>query len=597
VRLKIIVYFIIFVALLLLARVYFLSIKSNVYYQQLSQQNYIKEIALTPTRGTIKDRNGVPLAINKLGFNISITPHLRSKRNREKLNSLIDIIVVNFPQFDSKKLLKNYLKNDSAYKHDSVEVVEYIEYNEFFPKYTLFNNIDGFSINAVDKRHYPYGSIGAHIIGYTGKASKLDVKKNPISKYTKIIGKSGLEQFYNNKLQGNLGFKKVKVDALNKIVEVIDEHIPLENNDITSTIDIQLQEYIHNIFTDNGKKTKNIRSGAVVVLDIHNGEVIAAGSFPEYDSNIFVNGISKDDWNKIINDFNHPFTNKITSGLYPPGSVIKMGVALAFLRNGINDKFHVFCDGETQIGNRKFRCWKEKGHSTTNFRKAIRESCDDFFYKGSLKVGIDVISDTLQEFGFGERTNIDQSNEFVGINPNKHWKRIKHKQSWYMGETANASIGQGFTLVTPMQVARYTGALASNKLQRPHFLKDDSLIVSKDMNINKKNLNILQKGMYDVANHIKGTASRHIKTSIKVAAKTGTAQVVGIPQSEKKRMKEHELAYFKRSHAWLTTYAPYKKPQYVVTMLVEHGGHGGSAAGKIVGKIYDKLIELNYIEK
>ncbi|MBT6389298.1 MAG: penicillin-binding protein 2, partial [Campylobacteraceae bacterium] len=252
---------------------------------------------------------------------------------------------------------------------------------------------------------------------------------------------------------------------------------------------------------------------------------------------------------------------------------------------------------ETQIGNRKFRCWKEKGHSTTNFRKAIRESCDDFFYKGSLKVGIDVISDTLHEFGFGERTNIDQSNEFVGINPNKHWKRIKHKQSWYMGETANASIGQGFTLVTPMQVARYTGALASNKLQRPHFLKDDSLIVSKDMNINKKNLNILQKGMYDVANHIKGTASRHIKTSIKVAAKTGTAQVVGIPQSEKKRMKEHELAYFKRSHAWLTTYAPYKKPQYVVTMLVEHGGHGGSAAGKIVGKIYDKLIELNYIEK
>jgi penicillin-binding protein 2 len=232
-----------------------------------------------------------------------------------------------------------------------------------------------------------------------------------------------------------------------------------------------------------------------------------------------------------------------------------------------------------------------------HYRDAIRESCDVFFYKGSLKVGIDKISDKLRQFGFGEKTNIDQKHEFVGINPNKIWKKNKYKSSWFRGETANSSIGQGFTLVTPIQVARYTAALASNSLPSPHFLQDDKLIINKPMNIKKKYLKIVQLGMYDVANHPMGTASRHIKTSIKVAAKTGTAQVVGIPQSEKKRMQESQLEFFKRSHAWLTTYAPFNNPKYVVTVLIEHGGHGGSAAGKMVGKIYNKLIDLNYIKK
>ncbi len=596
-RLKLVIYFVVFVSLSLLGRVYFLSIKSNTYYQQLSQQNYIREIPLTPVRGIIKDRNNVPLAINKLGFNITITPHLRAKKYSKRLDDILNIIVKNFPEFEKDKLKKRYFKLDSAYSHDYVEVVDYIEYDKFYPKYMIFNSMNDFKINAVDKRFYPYGSIGAHIIGYTGKASKLDMSRDIIVKYTKDIGKSGLELYYNQKLQGILGLKKVKVNALNQEVDILEESFPSKNNDIKTTIDIELQKYIHTIFNTKDRHNQ-LRSGAVVVMNIDNGEILAAGSFPEYDSNIFVNGISQKDWQKIINDFNHPFTNKLINGMYPPGSVVKMGVALAFMKNGLDNNFHVFCNGETQIGNRKFRCWKEKGHSTTYFRKAIRESCDDFFYKGSLKIGIDNISDTMSLFGFGQQTNIDQQNEFIGINPNKFWKRKKYKQSWFMGETANASIGQGFVLVTPMQVARYTAALASNRLPTPHFIKDDTKdFIVKDLEFNKKHLSVVRKGMYDVANHPKGTATRHIKTSIKVAAKTGTAQVVGIPQSEKKRMKEHELEYFKRSHAWLTTYAPYKNPKYVVTVLVEHGGHGGSAAGSIVSSIYSKLIELNYIKK
>ena len=593
-RLKIVFYFIILVILLLLGRIYFLSIKSNVYYQELSQQNYIKEIKLKPTRGIIKDRNEIPIAINKLGFNISIAPHMKNKKNIKRLQYLISIIVNNFPEFDAQKLLKKYKKNDSPYSHEYVEIANYIEYDKMFLKYALFNSIDDFKVEPVDKRFYPFGSIGAHIIGYTGKASKKNMENNEISKYTKIIGKSGLEQFYNNKLQGKLGYKKIIVNALNKEIDVIEENLSLEDNDISTTIDINLQKSIHEIFTQGNDSNQ---SGVVIVMDVRNGEILAAGSFPEYDSNIFVNGISHKNWNELINNFNHPFTNKIINGLYPPGSVIKMGVALSFLKNSLNEKSSIYCSGATKIGNRKFRCWKHRGHKTVKIDKAIRESCDDYFYKGALKVGIDNIAQTMDKFGFGKKTNIDLSNEFIGVNPSRAWKKRKYNQSWFQGDTANSSIGQGFSLVTPIQVAVYTAALATSKVIRPHFVKNHTSNESKDLNISQKDLKIIKNGMFEVINHPKGTASKYITNDIKIAGKTGTAQVVSIPKSEKIRMLESELEYYQRSHAWLTTYAPFENPQYVVTVLVEHGGHGGSAGGQIVSKIYDKLIELNYIKK
>ncbi len=376
------------------------------------------------------------------------------------------------------------------------------------------------------------------------------------------------------------------MNSLYQNIEILNE-VKAQKKDIKLTIDIDLQKYIHSLFGD--------KSGAIVVMDVQNGELLAAGSFPEFDNNLFVNGISHKAWKKIQDNFNHPFTNKLINGVYPPGSVMKMGVALSFLENKISSKFRVYCNGQMQLGDRKFRCWNARGHGYTSFVKAIRESCDDFFYKGSLKIGINKIHKTLDRLGVGKKTGVDLPNESLGINPNKQWKRKARNLPWYIGETVVSSIGQGFINVTPMQIARYTGAIATNKLQTPHFLKDDSLIKSTDVNIRKRDLKIIQRGMYEVANKAKGTAVHYIKSKTIVAAKTGTAQVVGIPQSEKKRMKEHELEYFQRSQAWLTTYAPYKKPKFVVTILVEHGGHGGSAAGPMVGKIYDKLIELGYM--
>lgn len=587
-RLNLILLIIILVLLTLLVRIYFLSIKSNTYYEELSKRNYIKKTFTVPNRGIIKDRNGIPLAMNTIGFSINIKPHLRSYKNKAKLEELVSLINKHFPEYTKEKLLKKYKKLDSSYKHNFVKIVEFIPYDTFFEKYTIFNSNDDIKIEAEVKRVYPHGKNASHIVGYVGKASKKDIQRNEFSKYSGIIGKNGLEKFYNDKLQGELGEKKIKVNALNKEIEVLSEVEPSSDNDLHTTIDIKLQKYIQEIF--KGK------SGAVVVMNANNGELLAAGSYPEYDNNIFVDGISVKEWEVLRNDFNHPFTNKLVNGKYPPGSIIKMGIAMSFLENGIKPNFTVYDTGAITLGKRNFRCWKLKGHGKVGFVKSIRESCDDFYYKGSLKVGINKISETLAKYGVGQLTGVDLPNEHFGTNPNKEWKQKKYKQPWYIGETVITSIGQGKMLTTPMQMARYTAFLATGKLPRPHFSKlnyEEPLEVEHD----PKHLKMMQKGMYEVTHHEDGTATKHVRRSkIAIAGKTGTAQVITIPQSEKVRMKESELEYYHRSHAWLTTYGPYKNPEYVVTVIVEHGGHGGSAAGGVVSKIYNKLFEYGYIK-
>ncbi len=591
-RIKYIIYFIVLLSVLLLGRVYFLSIKSNSYYEELSKQNYIKRIYEPSVRGLIKDRNGKYLAINHLGFSILIKPHLRSIKNIQKVEELCKMIVKYFPKQNYKKLLKKYKHNDSPYNHQYVQVVDWIAYDDFFKFYSIFNSKQNIKIVTASKRHYPYKDVAGHILGYVNKTSLKDIKKDKIAKYYDRKGKSGLEQFYNKQLRGTLGYRDVKVNSLYQEVEVLNKVEATQTNNITTTIDIELQQYIH--------KLMDKKAGAVVVMDVHNGEILSAGSFPEFDNNLFVSGISTENWKDIINDFNHPFTNKLTRGLYPPGSVIKMGVALSFMKHKKNHRnYGVFCTGSLPLGKRNFRCWKKDGHGKTGFTKAIRESCDDFFYKGSLKVGINKIAKSLDELGIGHKTGIDLPNEFSGVNPNKQWKKVKYNQPWYIGETVVSSIGQGFILVTPMQIARYTAALATSKLPTPHLLKDDSLIKDIKVDIPTKDLKLIQKGMYHVCNVKGGTAVRYIKkySKVKVAGKTGTAQVVSIPQGEKKRMKEHELEYYHRSHAWLTTYAPYKNPKYVITIMVEHGGHGGSAAGSMISKIYNKMYKLGYLTK
>ncbi len=596
-KIKIVISFFVLVWIVLLVRIYQLTVKSNTYYEALATQNIIKKEWILPVRGEILDRFGEPVAINRIGFKILIDPHLSSKKKEPLLKRALKEIVNSFPDQNITKLEKRYRRLDSPYRHDPIVVVRFLPYEKVLAHYTALSRKEHISIRPTTKRYYPYGSMTAHIVGFVGKANEKDMNDDPVVKLTMTTGKSGLERYYNRFLEGEPGYKKVKVSAFNKQIEVMKTVPPKEDRNIVLNIDMRLQSFISELFSRQHK------AGAVIVMRT-DGAILSAGSFPAYNPNDFVSGISRKEWKKLIEDLQHPFTNKLIHGLYPPGSVIKPGVALAFVDSKkVSPYTKFYCNGSIELGKHRFRCWKSTGHEETDMIKAIRESCDVYFYKGSLLVGIDKLAHELRKMGFAKKSGIDLPNEFIGAVPDKVWKMSKYGQPWYMGETLNASIGQGYLLVTPMQIARFTALMATGKLPTPFLAKslgeeplkpkvEDVLTLRE-----KRVLPLVQRAMYEVCNHPKGTAYEAMKgTKVKVAGKTGTAQVIGIPQEEKKRMKESELAYYHRSHAWLTTYAPYKRPRFVVTILVEHGGHGGSAAGPIAKEIYNWLVDNGYMK-
>ena len=586
-RIVILIFFLVWIVLL--SRVYYISIKSNSYYESLAQQNMIKTEWIVPVRGEIFDRTGTPLAVNDIGFKIKFAPHLDRKEEVPRLAALVHSY---FGDINATKIVRRYKAYDSPYNHDFIEVVHFIPYGRMLPFFTRLQLSGKIAVEPTFKRFYPYKDVAAHILGYVSRTNAREAKRDPVAKVTGIIGKSGLERYYNSYLEGELGYKKVKVTAFNEEIGLIEKKDPIQNRHLYLSLDLRLQRFIQSLFHD--------KAGVVIVMQT-DGSILAAGSFPEYDLNMFVSGISKKRWQELITDLDHPFTNKLVNGLYPPGSTIKMGVALAFMDSRkITPYTPFYCSGSVKLGRRNFRCWKRWGHGEVRLIKAIRESCDVYFYEGSLRVGIDKIAHDLRKMGFGKKSGVDLPHEFIGLIPDKEWKMRKYGQPWYKGETLVASIGQGYDLVTPMQLARYTALLATGKLPTPHFAARfiDRVYQPRFEDVltplQKRMLPIIRRGMYEVCNSPKGTASKHLDAPLLIAGKTGTAQVINIPQDEKERMKEEDLEYYTRSHAWLTTYAPYKHPKYVVTVLVEHGGHGGAAAGPIVSAIYKKMIELGY---
>lgn len=593
-RLRLLISLFLVVWLTLVFRVYFISIKSGSYYEELAQRNTIKSEPILPVRGTIYDRNGEPLAVNKLGFSVSLAPHMSSSRHREELEAAFDVITELLPGVDREKLFKTYMQNDSPYSHDQVEVIPFIPYEEILPHFTHLSLHDRITVQPTTLRYYPHGMVASHVLGYVSKADKRDGQLDSTTRIIGFQGKAGVEKFYNDQLQGELGHRTFQVTAFNKEIDELDRKEPSQNQDLVLSLDIRLQELIDDLF--KGK------AGAAIVMDARDGAILAAGSFPEYDINKFVTGITRKEWQEMIEDFNHPFLNKISNSLYPPGSVIKPTVALAFLENPFIDRYtNFYCTGAFEFGERDFRCWKQDGHGKVDARMAIRESCDIYFYKGSYKVGIDKIAEKLRTFGYGEKSGLDLPDEFIGTVPDKEWKMQKYGKKWFVGETFITSIGQGSFLVTPIQVARNTALLATGEKVTPHFAmeirgrKNEPETQEVFSPSDKRNIGLVRQGMKDVTHHPRGTATYHLHTRVETAGKTGTAQVVGIPQGEKKRMKETELEYYQRSHAWLTTYAPADDPKYVVMALVEHGGYGGHAAGPIVSKIYDKMVKLGYL--
>jgi penicillin-binding protein 2 len=589
-RLKVILFFIFLLYLVILGKVYLISIASHNYYDLLSSNNIHKKIYLKPVRGIIYDSNHIPIAYNELRFSLLLKPHLKEKELNQTLQFLSKYVDID------EKVFKNYKKQNSVYNHNYIPILEYIKYNKLFNVFPLLLQNKNIKIESDYLRIYPFKEKLSHILGYVGKANQKEIDKNPSLKYIKITGKNGIEKSYNKELTGKLGYKEVIVNARNKIIKELNVTYPKSSN-IELNIDSRLQTYIFNLLKKENKK------GSIVVMKT-TGEVVAIVNYPSYDDNLFVRGISTKEWKKLINNHFNPFLNKAIAGVYPPGSVIKPALGLIAISSGrLNPYKKIFCPGFIEVGKRKFRDWKVGGHGMVDIFKAIKRSVDVYYYKIGLLLGIDYIAKHLRRMGFGKKTGIDLPNERKGIMPDKLWKLKRYQQGWFIGETLNASIGQGYVLVTPIQTAVDTALMATGKLPVPRIVKKvDNKIIKPNLQdvLSKKEkryIPLIRRGMWEVCNAPGGTATNYLeKLPFDIAGKTGTAQVHSIPQDVKKRKREDELAYWKRSHAWLTTYGPYKHPQFVVTAMIEHGGHGGHAAGKVVSEIYKKLIQLGYIK-
>lgn len=593
--------FIIFglVWILLILKLSIISIVRYDHYTEVARKNMFKQEVLVPARGLILDRQGEPLAVNDLFFGVFLKPLLR----KDELQIAIKKIAENLQGVDIETLAETYDKQNSPYNHEPIKVIDYVSYDEMQAVYALLNQQENISIKPIFKRYYPNGELASHIIGYVGAADKNDVFADPISKHTGIIGKEGIERQYNEILQGQLGSRSSIVNAFNQKVSKAEETLPQVQNDITLTIDARLQRAIDEEY---GFSEKN---GSAIVMDVHSGEILAAGSYPEYDLNDFVGGISSIKWNALRDNPHKPLINRFINGQYPPGSVIKMGIAMSILEYGnVDENTKIATPYSITIGNHHFRDWKAGGHGSADTFKAIRESVDVYFYKLSQVVGIERMGQVLAQMGFGQKSGLDFPGESSGILPTPYWKAQRHGAAWYAGDTVQTSIGQGYFLTTPMQIVRYTALIASGKLPTPHFIKQQNAnqqsvanitFESKDVlnDFQKEKLWVLQKGMVEACNVPGGTGyMRLLAAKAKIGCKTGTAQVTAIAQDVKTRIKESELDYFRRSHGWMTGFVPAENPKYAVTILVEHGQSGGNA-GPIMVRIVNELLKLGYISR
>ena len=581
---------------IILARFYYLAILKHEYFLNLSLNNIIRTEMKVPARGQILDRNNKPLAVNELGYAIALSPYLGRKKSSETLDKEIARIVAHFPEFSAEELKQSYLSQYSAYNHSYITIVKYISYEEMLKNYTSLSQSDNLRILNATKRHYPNDTMASHIIGYIGSANQQEIYDNEMAKYTGLVGKMGIERYYNDFLQGKLGFIKTKVDVLNRNVEILEEVGANRRYDMNLALDIDLQKHLDSLF--EGK------AGATIVMDATNGEILAAGSYPEYNLNDFVNGMNEEQWSAIRDSPATPLLNKMTNGAYPPGSVIKMGLGLSFLEYGdIDERTVIETPPFVEIGGVKFRDWNPS-HGSADLIKALRRSVDVYFYRLSYKIGIENMAKTLKTMGFGQKTGIDLMGESRGILPTPYWKLGVRGEPWRIGDTINASIGQGLFLATPMQIARYTALIATGYLPTPRFAQklgdENATLQSKDVlsEFQKSKLPALRLGMYQVCNADDGTA-RYTGSLARVtmACKTGTAQVVGIPKDILQRIPEREMEYYHRSHGWITAFMPYKNPKFVITIIVEHGGGGSSSAGPILASLANKMKDLGYFKE
>lgn len=596
-RLNLLITVIILLSLVLFVRLGYLQISQFKRYQTLSLKNQMSIIPIAPPRGIVLDKNGIVLADNIPVYVLEIIPERVKnipdtiKRLQDLLPSITEDDIENFNK--ARKQNRSFVPIPFKLKLTQEEVAIFASNQYQFP---------GVSIKARLMRFYPLGEETAHILGYVGRINVQELRQVDPTNYraTNFIGKSGIEKFYEDILHGEVGYQQIEIDVSGRTVRVLNKQNPVSGEKLYLTIDSRLQHAAY--LALQGKR------GAVVAINTKNGEILAMASSPSFDPNIFVNGIAAGEYQKLSAARDRPLYNRAVRGLYPPASTIKPFMGLAGLEKGIVDAhYSIYDPGWFRLPNvsHAYRDWKKTGHGVINLKRAITVSCDTYFYQLGHKMGIAAIEDMLAQFGFGQLTHVDLNEEAAGIVPSKNWKVQNKGVSWYPGDTVITSIGQGFMLVSPLQLANATASLSQKgKRFRPHLLQKSiqsdkgetheyQVLEEYPMRLKDESYwTIVAEGMQSVITSNEGTGYRFGRTApYSVAAKTGTAQVFGGRQYEK--AKYEDIPEYLRDNSLFIAFSPVEDPEIAIAVIVEND----FAASNVARRVLDAYFELKTSEQ
>ena len=611
-------------------RLFSLQINDNKKYLTLSDKNRLREWRLPPVRGEFVDYFDNIIASNSEVYQLHVNPE-EVENFRYLMMRLKDILALNDRDF--KKILKKKKNNKSW---ETIVISDNLTWEQFVKvNYYLYDLVGAKPVISVS-RNYPFADNYTHILGYVSEASKDDILENETIKNRHVpglrVGKTGLEKSLEQELIGLNGVERYEVNAFGKRIKQIDYKEGVQGKKIKLTIDTEIQKLSNTLL--------NGLAGSISVMDIYTGDILAMQSSPSFDPNLFIFGISHDDWQLIRNDPLKPLINKTLSGLYSPGSTIKPIVALSALENNIiNKDFKVNCTGKIEMYGQTYHCWKKKGHGIVNLKSGMKQSCDTYFYEIARKLGVDRLRETAIKFGLGEKVLQEVFiNEKKGLMPNTQWKKNKLGEGWVIGETLITGIGQGYTQTTPLQLCLMTAQLANGghriypKIivnENDETYEEVKSIIEENYKINKQineglnesseglfsftkdkryktlyknfeNIKLVQEAMFASTNEIRGTSysSRIKNPKYQFAGKTGTSQVKRITAIERKLdLKTSQIPYKDRDHALFVAFGPYKKPRYALSIVIEHGGSGSSTAAPIAKKLFKLIVDRHELRE
>ena len=581
----------VFFFVILVTRLWYLQIQQGEEYTKLAKNNRVRYLEIAAPRGNILDRKGREIVTNRPSFNVVWV----REKNRvddaliKKIAAILDIEI--------SELLARTRKMVGTPGHIPIRLAEELSWDQVAYIENNRMELPGIKIEVIPQRVYHYGNLASHIIGYLGEINPKELSSTDSEGYRSgdMIGKMGLEKLREKDLRGEKGRHYMEVNALGFEQRNLKGLEPLPGNDVQLTIDVDLQQAAEELMM------KDDKSGAVVAIEVNTGRLLMLASSPVLELDKFLGGISVKNWKEMLTNPHHPLINKIVQGQYPPASTYKIVTAIAGLAEGvITPDSSVYCPGHYRFGNRTYGCWKKTGHGAVNLKRAMSESCDVYFYQVGQRLGVNRIAGYATRLGLGRKTGVEMEHEKSGLIPTSDWKMKRYKRAWQEGETLSIAIGQGFNLVTPLQLALMTATVANGgTLYQPgmietvrdpdgHIIEQFQPTVLDRFDDQGSNLEIIKEGLIEAVNGRRGTARRAKLENITVAGKTGTAQVVRLKQY--KHLKEEDIPYKYRDHAWFTCFAPAERPEIAVTVLVEHGLHGGSAAAPIAKAVLEKYF-------